>query len=73
MQEKNRRFKKLKNFVLGHLIANGYTYFELAEAISTNDTENVKSLLVKLFIYTVSQLALKHLKSGKRGNANDHQ
>jgi hypothetical protein len=73
MQDKNQRFRAFKKFVLGHFIANGYTYFEIADAISINDAAKVKSLLVKLCIYTVCQVALKHLKSGKNDDENNRQ
>lgn len=73
MQDKNCRFWKLKKFILEHLINNGYTYFELEEAISINDTEKIKILLMKLCICTVSQLALKLLNAGKKDDENNRQ
>jgi len=73
MQEKNYRFRTSKKFILGHFIANGYTYFEIAEALSINDTAKVKSILVKLCIYAVCQVAAKHLKSRKKDDENNCQ
>jgi hypothetical protein len=70
MQDKNRCFGKYAKFLLGHLFANGYTFYELTEALSNNDTAKVKSLLIKLCIYTFGQLVLKHFKSGKDDENN---
>jgi hypothetical protein len=72
MQDENRRLRAHTKFALEHLIANGYTYYELIEALSINDITKVKSLLVKLCICTIGQVVLKPFKA-RRDDENSRQ
>ena len=65
-QEKSARTRNIVKYFKEHAFLNGWLYFELIGSLTEQNDTTTESLLTKLAITTICQLALRCLKSPTR-------
>lgn len=67
-QEQSARTRNIVKYFKEHAFLNGWLYYELIGSLTEQDDTNTESLLTKLAITTVCQLALRCFKSPTRND-----
>lgn len=67
-QDKSELSQNIVKYFKEHPFLNGYLYYELIGAITTQNDTNIESILTKLAITTICQLVIKCCKSPKRND-----
>lgn len=65
-KEQSARTRNIVKYFQEHAFINGWLYYELIGSLTDQNDSNPETLLTKLFITTICQLAHRCFKSPKR-------